>query len=219
MSLADRWAEQAGDAEGDDGRPVGLQKDLTALSLRMICAYALGGAEITAPERVVSAFEDILTAHLGRLYRTPGPVTPEEAAERGRERERAEAAHVLLRRTVDRVIAAHRGGRGGRSDVVGALVEAGEEPGRIRDTVMVTMLAAHHTTGVAVSWALYLLSRHPRTTERVTEELDRVLGNRAAPGYADLRRLVPGHEVVPVEWFVLWAADDIRMTVSLRNAV
>ncbi|MFE0682975.1 cytochrome P450 [Streptomyces sp. NPDC058961] len=36
-----------------------------------------------------------------------------------------------------------------------------------------------------------------------------------------LRRLrfapEPGHEVVPVERFVLWAADDIRMTVSPRH--
>ncbi|GGX24896.1 hypothetical protein GCM10010341_52480 [Streptomyces noursei] len=36
-ALADRWAERA------DGEPVALQKDLTALSLRMICAFALGG--------------------------------------------------------------------------------------------------------------------------------------------------------------------------------
>ncbi|MFJ4770845.1 cytochrome P450 [Streptomyces uncialis] len=190
VSLADRWAEHAGSAEGDDGRPIGLQKDLTALSLRMICAYALGGGEVTDPERVVSAFEDVLTAHLGRLYRTPEPGTREEEAGRNREAERAEAALVLLRQAVDRVIAAHHGGRRDRSDVVGALVEAGEEPARIRDTVMATMLAAHHTTGVAVSWALYLLALHPRTTERVTEELDRVLGTRAAPAYADLRRLV-----------------------------
>lgn len=30
-------------------------------------------------------------------------------------------------------------------------------------------------------------------------------------------RPVPGHEVTPVERFVLWAADDIRMTVTPRN--
>ncbi|WP_199782930.1 cytochrome P450, partial [Streptomyces alboniger] len=30
-------------------------------------------------------------------------------------------------------------------------------------------------------------------------------------------RPVPGHEVTPVERFVLWAADDIRMTVTPRG--
>jgi cytochrome P450 len=28
---------------------------------------------------------------------------------------------------------------------------------------------------------------------------------------------VPGHEVVPIERFVLWARDDIRMTVTSRG--
>ncbi|MCC3773077.1 cytochrome P450, partial [Streptomyces sp. UNOC14_S4] len=60
--LADRWA---GHAAADE--PVALQKDLTALSLRMICAYALGG-EAADPDGVVTAFEEVLTEHLGRLY-------------------------------------------------------------------------------------------------------------------------------------------------------
>ncbi|MFE0043738.1 cytochrome P450 [Streptomyces albireticuli] len=176
-ALADRWAEQA------DHGPVELQKDLTGLSLRMICEYALGGG-VTDPDGVVTAFEDVLTEYLGRLYGVPVPGTREEGARR------AEEALAFLRATVDRVVAAHRsGGRTDRSDLIGALIEAGERPARIRDTVMVTMLAAHHTTGVAVSWTLHLLARHPDVAERVTNELDRVLGDRAAPEYADLRRL------------------------------
>ncbi|MGK5545894.1 cytochrome P450, partial [Streptomyces sp. URMC 127] len=176
--LADRWAGQAG-----RGEPVALQKDLTALSLRMICAYALGG-EVADPAGVVTAFEEVLTEHLGRLYGAPAPGSPEERAERARQ------ALARLRATVDEVVAAHRSGtRTDRSDLIGALVEAGESPARIRDTVMVTMLAAHHTTGVAVSWTLHLLGRHPGAAARVAAELDRVLGDRAAPGYAGLRRL------------------------------
>ncbi|WP_058043517.1 cytochrome P450 [Streptomyces roseifaciens] len=184
--LADRWAEQAahvGPADRASHEPVELQKDLTALSLRMICEYALGG-EVADPGRVVAAFEDVLTEHLGKLYEVPAPATREERAER------AQAALAFLRATVDQVVAAHRSGdRADRSDLIGALVEAGERPARIRDTVMVMMLAAHHTTGVAVSWTLHLLGRHPVVAERVGEELDRVLGDRAAPEYADLRRL------------------------------
>ncbi|MFH9425792.1 cytochrome P450 [Streptomyces sp. NPDC017529] len=176
-ALADCWAGQA------DGGPVALQKDLTALSLRMICEYALGG-DAADPDGVVTAFEEVLTEYLGRLYQVPVPGTREE-----RDRRTARAL-AYLRATVDRVVAAHRrGGPADRSDLVGALVEAGERPARIRDTVMVTLLAAHHTTGVAVSWTLHLLGRHPDVGERVAEELDRVLGDRAVPGYVDLRRL------------------------------
>ncbi|WP_172383227.1 cytochrome P450 [Streptomyces sp. MNP-20] len=176
--LADRWAARAG------GEPVELQKDLTALTLRMICAYSLGG-DTEDPEKVTAAFETVLTEYLGRLYQAPVPGTQDERARR------AEAALAYLRATVDQVVAAHHrsGGRADRSDLIGALVEAGQSPARIRDTVMVTLLAAHHTTGVAVSWTLHLLGRHPEVAARVTEEVDRVLGDRTAPTYADLRRL------------------------------
>jgi cytochrome P450 len=51
------------------------------------------------------------------------------------------------------------------------------------------MLAAHHTTGVAVSWTLYLLSRHPEEAARVAAEIDQALAGRTTPGYADLKRL------------------------------
>ncbi|MFC0844083.1 cytochrome P450 [Streptomyces noboritoensis] len=172
--LAERWAGQP------DSEPVELQSELTALSLRMICGFALGDADVsTDADRVVAAFEEVLTEHLGRLYQVPR-ADPRSA-------ERADEALAYLRATVDRVVAAHRST--GRTDLIGALVEAGESPARIRDTVMVTLLAAHHTTGVAVSWTLHLLGRHPDAADRVAAELDQVLGERTAPDYGDLRRL------------------------------
>lgn len=180
-SMADRWAA----AEGT----VATQKDLSELSLRMICQYALGsGLESEeSAGRVVSAFEDVLTEYMARLYQVEMPGTEEER------RVRAEEALAYLRATVDQVLAAHRergtAERAERSDMIAALAGAGEAPARIRDTVLMTMLAAHHTTGVAISWTLYLLARHPDAAERVTAELDRVLGDRPVPEYGDLKEL------------------------------
>ncbi|MBT2208946.1 cytochrome P450 [Actinomadura sp. NEAU-AAG7] len=155
------------------------QKDLSELSLRMICRYALGSG-LTPEEsaRVVAAFEAVLTEHLGRLYQPDAPDTSDEAEE----------GLAYLRATVDRVLAAHRESTG-RSDMIAALAESGASPARIRDSVLMAMLAAHHTTGVAISWVLYTLSQHPDAAARVAAELDEVLGDRAAPDYADLRRL------------------------------
>lgn len=170
--LADRWADAAG--------PVVLQRDLSELSLRMICHYALGSGldGEGAAGRVVSAFETVLTEYMGRAE---GP---------GAE---AQEALAYLRATVDRVIAAHRDRAADRpddrSDLIAALAASGESPARIRDTVLMTMLAAHHTTGVAISWTLYLLAEHPDVAARVAEEVDRVLGDRAAPEYGDLKEL------------------------------
>ncbi len=182
-AMADRWAEQS--ASG----PVELQKDLSKLSLQLVCEFALGSA-LTSEEsagRVVAAFEDVLTDYLARLYQVDVGGTEEER------QDRSERALAYLRTTVDQVLAAHRArgttARADHSDLIAALVAAGEAPARIRDTVLMTMMAAHHTTGVAISWALYLLSRHPEAADRATAELDRVLADRAAPGYGDLRQL------------------------------
>ncbi|MEV3924487.1 cytochrome P450 [Actinomadura coerulea] len=171
--MADRW-------EAHDG-PVALQRDLSELSLRMICQYALGSG-LESPDsaaRVVSAFETVLTEYMGQGGGEAGG--------------RAQEALAYLRATVDQVLTAHRergdSAPAGRSDLIAALAEAGESPARIRDTVLMTMLAAHHTTGVAISWTLHLLARHPDAAERVAEELDRVLGDRSVPEYGDLRRL------------------------------
>ncbi|MFI6514987.1 cytochrome P450 [Spirillospora sp. NPDC050679] len=160
--MADRWAENGAAA---------LQKDLSELSLRMICQYALGGSP-ESPGRIVSAFEKVLTEYLGQRTDLPG----------------AEKALAYLRETVDRVLAAHRE-TADRSDLITALAATGESPARIRDTVLMTMLAAHHTTGVAISWTLYLLATHPDTTQHIVNELDQVLGDRTAPGYGDLKKL------------------------------
>lgn len=171
VQLADRW-ERLGEVE--------LQKDLSELSLRMICAFALGGG--ISPERsgrVVSAFEDVLTEHLARLYQVADPSDG-----------RAASSLDHLRRTVDDVLATARSSSAdGRSDLVAALARADTAPARVRDTVLMTMLAAHHTTGVAISWTLYLLSRHPDEAARATAEVDAVLGARAVPEYADLKRM------------------------------
>ncbi|HEX4815471.1 MAG TPA: hypothetical protein VFV66_22235, partial [Nonomuraea sp.] len=70
VELADRWAAVDG--------PVEPQKDLSALSLRMICQYALGRG-VDDPARVVSAFETVLTEHLGRMYQ-PGADGHDRAA-------------------------------------------------------------------------------------------------------------------------------------------
>lgn len=182
-AMADRWAEHA--VHG----PVELQKDLSKLSLQMVCEFALGSglASEESAGRVVSAFEDLLTDQLARLYQVDVGGTEEER------RTRSDEALTYLRGTVDQVLAAHRtrgtAEQADDSDLIAALVAAGESPARIRDTVLMTMMAAHHTTGVAISWALYLLSRHAEAADRVAGELDRVLGDRAAPGYGDLRQL------------------------------
>ena len=48
--------------------------------------------------------------------------------------------------------------------------------------------AGHETTATALTWAWYLLCRHPEIYQRVQEEVDGVLQGRT-PTYADLAKL------------------------------
>ena len=55
----------------------------------------------------------------------------------------------------------------------------------IRDQVLIFLLAGHDTTAIALTFALYLLGRHPDAQRRVREEVDAVLGDRT-PGAEDV---------------------------------
>jgi cytochrome P450 len=91
-----------------------------------------------------------------------------------------------LNRTVARIIAQRRQLKQGGDDLLAMLMAAQDEDGsgmsdkQIRDEVMTFFLAGHETTALALSWALYLLSRNPDAERKLHEELDRVLGGGAA---------------------------------------
>jgi cytochrome P450 len=178
LDLADRWAAVGGE--------VALQEDLSELSLRLICEFALGSelGSSAAARRTSTAFRDLLAEYLGRQYGLPSAV-----AEQAREARAAEAlAH--LRETITRILDARRAGLDRpRADLVSMLADSDWVPARIRDTALAVVMAGYHTSGVAVSWALHLLAGHPEIARRVRDELDRVLGDRPAPTYPELRCL------------------------------
>jgi cytochrome P450 len=65
---------------------------------------------------------------------------------------------------------------------------AGMTDQQLRDEVMTMLLAGHETTSLALSWTYYLLSRHPEAEQRVTDEVDRVIG-QGRPGFGHLDQL------------------------------
>lgn len=63
------------------------------------------------------------------------------------------------------------------------------DPALVRDEVASIFLAGHETTALTLTWAFYLLDRHPDAETRLHEELERVLGGRA-PAFEDVGNLV-----------------------------
>ncbi|WP_406068658.1 cytochrome P450 [Micromonospora sp. NBC_01638] len=58
----------------------------------------------------------------------------------------------------------------------------------LRDQIVTMLLAGHETTASTLSWAWYLLSRHPQAAERLRAEAIAVLGDRTLE-YSDLVKL------------------------------
>ncbi len=104
-------------------------------------------------------------------------------------------------------------------DLLCMLMEARDEEGgmddaQVRDETLTMLLAGHETTGNALTFALWLVARHPEVQERMAEEVEAVCGARV-PEAADCRRL-PFIEMVfaesmrlyPPAWVVARTAKD-----------
>ncbi|MBZ0291888.1 MAG: cytochrome P450, partial [Anaerolineae bacterium] len=89
---------------------------------------------------------------------------------------------------------------------------------QVRDEAMTLFLAGHETTANALSWALYLIAQHPEVEAKLIEEVDRVLGRRAAT-VSDLRQLTYTDMVIkeamrlyPPAWiFTRMALEDFEL--------
>ena len=92
------------------------------------------------------------------------------------------------------IIARRRAG-GPEDDIMSMLVAAKDRDTgeamtekELRDEFMNLFAAGHEATGTALTWAWYLLARHPEVAERLASESASVLGGRA-PTAEDLPRL------------------------------
>ncbi|MEU6586695.1 cytochrome P450 [Nocardia sp. NPDC046763] len=109
---------------------------------------------------------------------------------------RYERASRRLREDMSVIIAARRGDGRDHGDLLSALLDADDPDSdrpRLGDEEIIGQLlsffwAGTETTGSTVAWALHMLAHYPEVERRLFEEVDAVLGGRAAT-YADLAQL------------------------------
>ncbi|HZQ52219.1 MAG TPA: cytochrome P450 [Bryobacteraceae bacterium] len=102
-------------------------------------------------------------------------------------RERAELERIIA------PVVEQRRERQGKDILSLILNERNEDNSRlseeeVRNEVVTFVLAGHETTATALTWAWYLLSRHTEARERMQQEVDQVLGDRA-PQLEDVPQL------------------------------
>ena len=111
------------------------------------------------------------------------------------------AMRQLDRIIISRIIRERRTSAEDRGDLLSLLMAARDEEGRplteqqLRDEAMTFFFAGHEATGLALSWAWYLLAQHPKADAQLVSELRAVLGSHP-PRVADVPHLVYTASVV-----------------------
>ncbi len=101
---------------------------------------------------------------------------------------RFEKARARLDATIYGLIEERRASAEDRGDLLSMLLLAQDEEDQgggmsdkqVRDEALTLFLAGHETTANALTWTWYLLSQNPECERRLHQELDAVLGGRAA---------------------------------------
>jgi len=107
---------------------------------------------------------------------------------------RIRRGRALLDGLIYQMIAERRADPGDRGDLLSMLLASVDEEGggmtdtQVRDECLTILLAGHETTANALSFAAWLLARHPEAQEALAVECGAVLGGRA-PTAADYAQL------------------------------
>jgi cytochrome P450 len=189
--VADAGAHLTQRLEAETGNVVDLAEEMTALTMDVL-GRTLLDADLSPLNFLGPAFEAAQDQAMFEMV-TLGALPlwlplPRHRRFRAARRKIEEAVRTLVGTRE------HDAGTEG-SDMISMLLRAGSgEPDAgarwrvLRDEIVTILLAGHETTASTLSWAWYLLSRHPEAAERLRDEAVAALGDRT-PEYADLTKL------------------------------
>ena len=172
--LVEDWARAAASATVD------VAEAMSALTLAIISEAMFSvrvDPEIALIGQSVALYQTAIRPSVADLLGMPEWIPRPNA-------HRASRAFGESDRVIRRVIEERRR-NDGPDDLLTMLlaVPDGEEPmsaKEVRDHVATIFTAGHDTTANALTWTFYLLSQHPAELRRLEDELDRVVGDRAA---------------------------------------
>jgi len=178
-----------------DGDVHDVHADLMSVTLQIV-AQALFGVNMALQERAVGAalrgFMDLLEQAAGGRFPLWVPTPANRRLRRAIRRFDALISSVIRERRAS-------GGQG--TDLLSLLLTTADETGagmtdrEVRDEVITLLFAGHETTGLALSWTLFLLGQHPEIEVKLARELETVLGGRT-PTAADAPKLAYARQVL-----------------------
>jgi cytochrome P450 len=168
-----------------------IQNDMMQLTLEIVSTTLLGVSTRSEAERIagtLDAAQHFLEARLYSLSRLLPFAIPTPSALRFRR-----AVRELDRSIYQLIERCRRAGDAGDS-LLARLIDARSEDGeamsdkQLRDEVVTMILAGHETTALLLTYASFLLGRHPQEAERLRAEVDAQLQGRPA-SLADLPKM------------------------------
>lgn len=204
------------------GRTVNLSKALQRLTLEIIGKTLFSMDILEEIPEFVQAVTDLLHATDQRLkFLLPLPLSLPLPGYR-----KLSASMRPLNAILERLIRERRFRPDEREDLLSLLLQAQQDEAatepitdqHIREQMLTFLFAGHETTAHTLSWAFYLLARHPSIFTRLRSELESVLQERH-PTYDDLKRLPYTAQVVketlrlypPAYAFGRTALRDVRL--------
>ncbi|TNH27990.1 cytochrome P450 [Micromonospora orduensis] len=189
--VAEAGAQLTQRLEARSGNVVDVAEEMTALTMDVL-GRTLLDVDLSPLSFLGSAFEATQEQAMFEMV-TLGAVPLWLPLPRHR---RFRAAKRQIEDAVRTLVASRERGTGtDGSDLMSVLLRVAEREQDtdarwrgLRDQIITMLLAGHETTASTLSWAWYLLSRHPEAAERLRAEAVAVLGDRT-PEYADLTRL------------------------------
>ncbi|MGM3276821.1 bifunctional cytochrome P450/NADPH--P450 reductase [Ralstonia sp. 24A2] len=191
-ALADKWTRQGPDAD------ISVADDMTRLTLDTISLAGFGYRfdSFKTPELhpFLEAMAGVLSEAMGKLTRLPFKDRFMHEHHRRFEQDVA-AMHQLVDEVIRKRRQAQDGGMGA-SDLLGLMLNARDpvtdlplDDTNIRFQVITFLIAGHETTSGLLTFALYMLLRHPAVLAQAYAEVDRVLPGDTVPQYAHLAQL------------------------------
>lgn len=195
---------------------IDLGAAMMRFTLTVVCRV-LFGADLSAEQedRVMTRFAALNHAVIRRAN-TPMPFGLPLPLGRGLQSTQADLFELC-----DDVITQRRATGASGDDLVSLLVSARDGDDRlsddeIRDQILIFMLAGHETTSTSLTFAVHLLGRHPKIQQRVRDEVQRVLGDRA-PTATQLMSELPYTAAVIKEAMRLYPAAPVTGRRALED--
>jgi cytochrome P450 len=167
--------------QAEDGRTLDITLEMMHLGLR-IASTSLFGSDISDDADAIGRAYRVAFAYVSRKMGDPFLPPLWVPTRYNREFRRCQA---LLDRVVLQLIASRRRAGAASNDVLDLLLASqDEESGRgmtdqqLRDEVLTLLTAGHETAGAALSWAWYLLARHPEVQQALSDEASARLHGR-----------------------------------------